>query len=117
MGIEFEFVDLNLIDRSLILGALYRQSLIHMGMSPDMHVYDLDYDYLLSKDNIHSRFLVDVIDFYLQLDEFESKVFICQVLEAGRYFPFWWMSYIREESRYKELYLDTLKRIDSHFHA
>lgn len=117
MGIEIEFVDLSLINRSLILGALYRQSLIYLGMSPDTHVYDLDYDYLSSKDSIQAKFLMDIVDFYLSLNELESKIFVCQVLEYGRYFPFWWMNYLKEENDYKRFYHETLKRIDSRFHA
>ncbi len=117
MGIDIEFVDLSLKDYSLLLGALYRQSLVQVGMSPDTHVFDLDYDYLSSKDSIQAKFLMDVIDFYLELNELESKIFICQILEYGRYFPFWWMNYLFEEKEYKRLYLDTLKRVNSHFCA
>lgn len=117
MGIDIEFVNLSLKDRSLLLGALYRQSLIHIGMSPDTHVFDIDYDYLSSKGSIQAKFLMDIIDFYLELDDFQSKIFISQVLEHGRYYPFWWMNYLKKEDDYKRLYIETLKRVDSHFRA
>ncbi len=117
MGIDIEFVDLTLKDKSLLLGALYRQSLIYVGMSPDTHVYDLDYDYLSSKDSLEAKFLKDIVDLYLELGDMESKIFVCQVLEYGRYFPFWWMKYLLEEKEFKRAYSDTLHIIDSHFRA
>jgi|LAHS01.1.fsa_nt_gb hypothetical protein len=83
-------------DSSLeILRAAYRQALIEVGHSPDYHLYDLARDFLVRKqDYAAGRFLLSLYDFYhRQLDELEQMVFICDFLERGRHYRFWWFPY------------------------
>jgi hypothetical protein len=83
-------------DSSLeILRAAYRQALIEVGHSPDYHLYDLDRDFLVRKTNYAAgRFLLKLYDFYYgQLEDLEQRVFICDFLERGRHYRFWWFTY------------------------
>lgn len=117
MNIDPPEVAKTVSDRSKTLKRRYRRSLLALGMSPDTHIFDLDYDWLCYKNTRESRFLREVVDFYLELNEVESRIFVCQVLERGRHFPFWWLGFVRQEKEYLRLYGNTLRKIDEKFYA
>lgn len=81
-------------EKSGLLGALARQALIDIGHSPDFHIYDLDREELVRKSHLTAgRYLLDLYDFYMSLDPLDRAVFVSEVLERGRHYRFWWLSY------------------------
>jgi hypothetical protein len=92
--IQIAFPHLSAKDKSLIVGALYRQSLIEVGHSADYHVYDLDKDLFVRKRHLAAaRFLGEVYGFYRSLPDFERRIFLCDCLEHGRHYAYWWLAY------------------------
>jgi len=105
------------LDRSLILGELFRQSLIEVGYSPDAHIYDLDYDFIAHKrETASTRYLFDAKNFYYSLPEFERSIYLCQVLEYGRHFRFWWLIYTADKAKYLRAYANVLRKMERAFH-
>jgi cobalamin biosynthesis Co2+ chelatase CbiK len=96
--VDIEFPHLNAKTKSLIVGAVYRQSLIEVGHSPDFHVYDLEKSLLEHKnDHAAGAFINKVHDFYFSLHGMERKVFLCECLEHGRHYTYWWLNYCNEK--------------------
>ncbi len=94
-GIAVRFSNLSVRDRALMVGAVYRQALIDVGYSPDYHVYDLDRSFLRRHDNLAAaRFLLTVSDFYRSLPSIERRIFLCEYLEFGRHYRFWWLEFM-----------------------
>ena len=77
-----------------ILRAAYRQALVEVGHSPDFHIYDLDSNFLVHKQNLASgRFLLKLYWFYLLQDDLSRRIFVSEFLERGRHYRFWWFEY------------------------
>lgn len=78
-----------------LVGALYRQALVEIGFSPDAHVYDLERGFIerKSKKALAARFVLLVMDFYASLSAIRKKVFLCDFLECGRHYRFWWLEF------------------------
>jgi hypothetical protein len=105
-GIEIRFPQLSNKEKALLIGAVYRQSLVEVGHSPDFHVYDLDRGTLERKRHLASaRFLLQVMDFYDGLPEFERKIFLCECLESGRHYAFWWLDFGDKRRFYRATHL------------
>lgn len=104
------------LDRSLILGELYRQSLIEVGYSADAHIYDLDYLFIAHKRaTAATRYLFDAHSFYLSLPDFERSIYVCQVLEYGRHFRFWWLMFTPDKNKYLRAYSNVLRKMERVF--
>ena len=70
----------------------YRESLIAVGKSPDYHVYDLTVAFLSSlRPCTASRCLIAVKHFYDSLGVRDQAIFVNEVLEKDRHYPFWFM--------------------------
>lgn len=71
----------------------YRESLLAIGQSPDVHIYDLRYDFISPRRHPKElRFLRKIKDFYFSLD-FETRcLFLNECLERGRHYKFWYLS-------------------------
>lgn len=116
MELVVNFIGQTPYDRSLILGELFRQALIECGYSPDAHIYDLDQGYLRRKKSTASvRYVLDAIRFYDSLPDFEARVYLCQVLEYGRHFQFWWLLYTPNKWKYLRAYSAVLNKLDKFF--
>src|SRR5574344_3121279 len=90
--IEIRFPKMGEASKSYLIGAIYRQSLIEVGHSPDYHVYDLEKGFLEHKcDSAAGLFVNRVYDFYFSLHGLERRVFLCECLEHGRHYPYWWL--------------------------
>jgi hypothetical protein len=116
MELVISFPEQTSYSRSLILGELFRQALIEAGFSPDAHIYDLDQEYLRHKKQTASiRYLLDACAFYKTLPDFEQRVYVCQVLEYGRHFQFWWLLYTPNKWKYLRAYTAVLTKLDKFF--
>ncbi len=92
-------IDLKLNDRNAVmglLGAMYRQALVEIGYSPDEHVYDLDRDFLMrhKDDSLSVQFVLQILDYYESLPDFGRRVFLCECLERGRHYNWWWLEFM-----------------------
>jgi hypothetical protein len=77
-----------------ILRAAYRQALVEVGHSPDFHIYDLDSSFLVRKQNLAAgRFLLKLYWFYLMQEDLARRIFVCDFLEKGRHYHFWWFDF------------------------
>lgn len=86
-------------DKALLVGAVYRQSLIEVGHSADYHVYDLEQDLIDHKlDRAAGIFLKHVKDFYESLPYLQQKVFLVECLEHGRHYAYWYLPYYSRKS-------------------
>lgn len=75
----------------------YRRSLLKLGKSPDTHVYDLSSDFLSYARRCPERsFLIRVKLYYEDLNVQMKQLFIAEVLEKGRNYPFWYLEQYRE---------------------
>jgi hypothetical protein len=100
--IEIRFLELSFKEKALLVGAVYRQSLIEVGHSADYHVYDLEKSLLTRKKNLAAgRFLTQVVDFYGGLSDFERRIFLCECLEHGRHYAYWWLEYADSKKYYR----------------
>jgi|GEM_PF-1466864 len=91
--VEIRFPKLSDRAKTWIVGAVYRQALVEVGHSPDYHVYDLEKSFLVHKQDLTAgQFVQRVYDFYYSLGDLERRVFLCECLEHGRHYPFWWLS-------------------------
>lgn len=80
--------------KAFVMGAVYRQSLVEVGHSADFHVYDLEQDLIERKGNLAAgRFLIMTKKFYESLEGIKKKIFLCEVLERGRHYPYWYLPY------------------------
>lgn len=76
------------------LGAGYRAALIELKMSPDTHIYDLSFCFLdRNRDVFAGRFLLRLLMFYCDLSINDRRIFLCEYLERGRHYKFWWFEY------------------------
>ena len=101
------FPNLTCYQKALILGALVRQSLIGIGYSPDYHIYELEYAELERERNrTLGDFLLGMKKFYDDLPLPERMVFLCECLEKGRHYRFWWMQYFTRQK-----YISTIKDV------
>ena len=84
--------------RGYIVGAIYRQALIDLGCSPDSHVYDIDEScFCYRRGSASNLFLRRVKRMYDSLKGLERKVFLCDYLEKGRHYPFWYLEFVSRE--------------------
>ncbi|HIU44886.1 MAG TPA: hypothetical protein IAC52_01125 [Candidatus Enteromonas pullicola] len=114
-AITLQFKGLSNRQKSLLVGALYRQSLVQVGKSPDYHLRRLDEDFIehLPK-TAAGKFLRKVKSFYGGLDPLQQEVFVNECLEHGRHYKFWYMPYFRDKEYLKELQ-HIFNRVDSIF--
>ena len=76
------------------LSGRFRNSLSVLGLSRDMHIFDLDLSHLSFFYNKEALRFVNLIrDFYSELDPLEKLIFINDYLESGRHHAYWWMCY------------------------
>ena len=76
------------------LSERFRNSLSGLGLSRDMHIFDLDLSHLSFFYNKEAlRFINLIQDFYSKLDPLDKMVFINDYLECGRHHAYWWMCY------------------------
>lgn len=81
-------------DKMSLLGAVYRQSLVQMGYSPDCHVYNLDAERLRrKKPAVAASLLLEVFEYYKSLKKNEADIFQFEALEYGRHYKFWYLTY------------------------
>jgi hypothetical protein len=93
-GLPIAFVHPNRKTSLEILRAAYRQALVEVGHSPDYHLYDLETSFLARKQNLAAgRFLFKLYWYYLRLNDLERRIFICDFLESGRHYAFWWFEF------------------------
>lgn len=98
-----------------IVGAIFRQSLINLGYSPDAHVYDIINDYFRYEvGSASNRFVRKVKDFYDSLDDFRRRIFLCEFLERGRHYPFWWLEFTTKKEYLNKL-RDMKRRLNKAF--
>ena len=76
----------------------YRASLLAIGKSPDAHIYDLTLESIQGRNLLRQRlFLEKVLRFYGQLNPKDKAIFIAEVLEKHRHYPYWFMEDFREK--------------------
>ena len=98
------------LDRAETIRTRYRACLLKLGKSPDYHIYDLTYAFLATaKPTVYARALAKLKHFYDDLDVEDKPIFVNEVLEKNRHYPFWFMGegYRRNEfeTRREELLL------------
>jgi len=101
MVVELEITLPNLTakQKATVLGAVYRQSLVEVGHSADFHVYDLEQDLIERKRNLAAgKFLMIAKKYYESLEGIKKKIFLCEILERGRHYPYWYLPYADSKS-------------------
>lgn len=112
---EIKFPHLGERSKSYLVGAIYRQSLIEVGHSPDYHVYDLEKGFLERKRSlVAGEFVERVYDFYYSLNDLERRVFLCECLERGRHYAYWWLA-ICDQKKYSRILHDVYRKTSSSF--
>lgn len=85
----------------------YRRALISVGKSPDYHIFDLSSDFINGlKDSKAKRFLLTLKLHFSSLDPKDKQLFVLDILETGRHYPFWYLEdYTRRayEARLRQL--------------
>lgn len=91
----------------------YRESLLYVGKSPDYHIFDLSTDFLDNlKDSKAKRFLNGLRRYFIRLDEEKKRIFVCDILEFGRHYPFWYIEeYTRRE--YERILREVVEEVPS----
>ena len=70
----------------------YRQALLSVGKSPDYHIFDLSNEFIGSlKDSQAKRFLFGLKRYFATLSEEDRRIFVNDILESGRHYPFWYL--------------------------
>ncbi len=101
--------------KGLLVGAIFRQALLDLGYSPDSHVYDVDDDYLLyEKGTASNDFVSRVRSFYRSLSPFKRRILVCDYLEKGRHYRFWWLEYADEREYAKNCH-EVVQRLKEAF--
>lgn len=90
-------------DKSLLVGAMYRQSLVQVGKSPDYHLKNLTDDFLVCLSSAAGAFLRKVKAFFFSLDPLEGEIFVNECLEHGRHYRFWYLSFYKDADYKKDL--------------
>lgn len=68
--------------------------MLDLGFSPDSHIYDFRGDRLLyAKGTASNRLIHRALLLYDLLGDFDRRVFVCEFLESGRHYPFWYMQF------------------------
>lgn len=78
----------------------FRKILLEAGYSPDSHVEELTPVYLLSRrkdENV--RKVLEMRYFIRELSPLERKVFVLEVLEKDRHYPYWNIGIIKESEK------------------
>jgi len=113
--VTIKFPALSMRDHALLVGAVYRQALIEVGYSPDYHIYDLNSDFLYRHEDIAgAKFLIMVREFYRTLPNYEKRIFVCEYLEVGRHYAFWWLEFMDFRGFSKRCH-DVLAKADKAF--
>lgn len=77
-----------------MVGAIYRESLKHIGYSVYTHVHELNRPLIRAiYPNQYGTYVLRVAYFYDNLDEYDRLVFQNEYIEEGRHYPYWWMEY------------------------
>ena len=84
------------LDESIVhaerINRRYRACLLKVGKSPDYHIYDLSYEFLrYLKPSKEAKFLLRVKRFYENLNDKDKDIFVAEVLERNRHYPFWFL--------------------------
>lgn len=80
-----------------------RQSLLFLGLSPDLHVYDWREEFFEGKKRCPEiDYLKKTKLFYDDLDAFQKRVLLSECLEYGRVYPFWYYAWTSEPAYKKE---------------
>jgi hypothetical protein len=88
------------------LSTRFRESLSSLGLSRDMHIFDLDFSHLPSYyDKDALEFIGHIQTFYLTLDPLDRMVFMNEYLEYGRHNAIWWMRYFTAKDYTAEMQL------------
>ena len=75
-----------------LLKKKYRACLLESGKSPDYHIYDLSYRFIQSIRKRSCRiFLLEIKRYYDGLGKKDQSIFLREVLEAKRHYPFWFL--------------------------
>ena len=70
----------------------YRSALLSVGKSPDYHIFDLSTEFLENlKDSKAKRFLMNLKVYFAGLDCKSQEIFVLDILEMGRHYPFWYL--------------------------
>ena len=70
----------------------FRSCLLAIGKSPDTHIYDLTPKILEGRGFPKERaFLLKVLAFYEELLPKDKEVFIAEVIERYRHYPYWFL--------------------------
>ena len=84
--------------------ARFRDCLLSLGKSPDMHVYEMDDASMrFVRMGEEYRFVMSVVTFYNGLDSIlKKRIFLTEFVERGRHYPFWHYEMI-DTGVYKEM--------------
>lgn len=78
----------------------FREILLEAGYSPDSHVEELTPIYLLSRrtdENVQK--VIEMRYFIRKLSPLERKVFVLEILEKDRHYPYWNIGIIKESEK------------------
>ncbi len=80
-----------------------REALIHIGKSPDYHIYDLEYEELFSlRESRERNYLIKVKQYFDGLSTKQRRIFVAEVLEKDRIYPFWFYDERYEMKDYEQ---------------
>lgn len=90
------------MDENVINGFVkwFREILLEAGYSPDSHVEELTPIYLLSRQKDRNvQKVIEMRCFIKELSPLERKVFILEVLEKDRHYPFWNVGILNQKEK------------------
>ena len=94
------------------LRAKYRACLLRLGKSPDYHIYNLTFEFLNgSKRRKEVAFLLKIRRFYDALPEKDKPIFVREVLERNRHYPFWFYDADYKKGEFERRKNDLLYRV------
>ena len=103
------------VDENIINGFVEwcRGVLLEAGYSPDSHVEELTPIYLLSRQKDENvRKVLEMRCFIRELSPLEKRVFVLEVLEKNRHYPFWNIGILNQREK-DELSMRLLEKAKS----
>lgn len=86
----------------------YSKSLTRLGLDNKLHIFEVPKLDLSEVEEKETLFLIKLSEFFKKLD-FESKyLLVCEILEKGSYYPFWYVSFPQFQSKRNFLKMNSI---------
>lgn len=76
----------------------YFHCMLSVGEARTKHIYEINKKRLIYINKPESHFLLYLIDFFYTLNTVDQYIFVCEILEKGLVYPFWYLKFRQIES-------------------